>query len=85
MKNFRENDNANSGPKDLGFQNESGDTPLKGLGRLLTRKETAELFQVSCVTLYNWDKAGELTAKRIGGRVYYSYNDILAKLTDSVN
>lgn len=44
---------------------------------LLTRKETAEFFRVSLVTLYNWTKYGILVSYRIGTRVYYKRSEII--------
>lgn len=47
----------------------------------LTRDETAGLLHVSLGTLNNWDKQGILKPSgRIGKRVYYSKEDVLAKL-----
>lgn len=43
----------------------------------LTRKQTAELLQVSLVTLNNWSKNKTLTPYSIGNRVYYRHKDIL--------
>lgn len=43
---------------------------------LLTRKETAELLQVSPVTLWQWDKDGKLKAVRLNSRVRYRIQDI---------
>lgn len=43
---------------------------------LYKRKEAAEKLLVSLVTLDTWTKAGIITARRIGGRVYYTDKDI---------
>lgn len=43
---------------------------------LLTRKETADLLQVSPVTLWQWDKDGKLKAVRLNSRVRYRMQDI---------
>ncbi|MDQ8749266.1 helix-turn-helix domain-containing protein [Elizabethkingia miricola] len=45
-----------------------------------TRKETAELLDISLTTLHNWNKAGILNAKKMGSRVYYSKEDVMALL-----
>ncbi|MCT4118349.1 helix-turn-helix domain-containing protein [Elizabethkingia anophelis] len=47
---------------------------------LYTRKETADLLDVSLTTLHNWNKAGILNAKKMGSRVYYSKEDVMALL-----
>ena len=47
---------------------------------LYTRKETAELLDISLTTLHNWNKAGILNAKKMGSRVYYSKEDVMALL-----
>jgi excisionase family DNA binding protein len=39
--------------------------------RLYTRKETAEKFGISLVTLHQWTINGLIEAYRVGGRVYY--------------
>ncbi|TYB74276.1 helix-turn-helix domain-containing protein [Bizionia myxarmorum] len=44
---------------------------------LLTRKETAEYFKVSLVTIHHWTKNGILNATYIGNRVYYKKQAIL--------
>lgn len=48
--------------------------------KLLTRDQAAKLLKVKKETLWNWDNKGELKAQRIGRRVYYSKQDIMAKL-----
>ncbi|MDC8098602.1 helix-turn-helix domain-containing protein [Chryseobacterium rhizosphaerae] len=46
-----------------------------------TRKETAEILNVSFGTLYNWKKSGTLIpTTKIGERVYYSKKEVLARL-----
>ena len=44
--------------------------------RVLTRKETSELLQVSFVTLNKWNKLGVLPAFSVGTRVYYKWSDV---------
>lgn len=48
--------------------------------KLLTRKETAELLQVSLVTLNNWAKQRILIPLSIGNRIYYCMDDILKSM-----
>lgn len=45
-----------------------------------TRDETARLLDVSLTTLFHWNNQGILKAKKIGKRVYYSKNDVQARL-----
>ena len=47
----------------------------------VTRKEVAETFKFSLVTLNRLTKAGTLTAYRIGGRVLYRKDDLNKALT----
>lgn len=45
-----------------------------------TRDETAKLLNVSLTTLFHWNNDGVLKNKKIGKRVYYSKNEVLARL-----
>lgn len=47
---------------------------------LLTRDEVANILKVSFTTLYHWNKSGELSAQKIGKRVYYQRSNIMDKL-----
>lgn len=47
---------------------------------LMTRDETADYFGVSFGTLHNWSKKGVLVPISFGGRIYYTRNEIQAKL-----
>lgn len=38
---------------------------------IYTRKEVAQKFQISLVTLHQWTIQGLIEAYRVGGRVYY--------------
>jgi excisionase family DNA binding protein len=44
--------------------------------KLLTVEETAEIFKVSKVTLWRWQKDGTLMPIRIGGKTRYRESDI---------
>jgi predicted site-specific integrase-resolvase len=44
--------------------------------RLLSPKETSQMFDVDLSTLYRWDKLGYLTKIKIGGKVRYRMSDI---------
>ena len=43
---------------------------------ILTREETAELLQVSLMTLHNWNLKGILYSRRIGNQVRYFSQDV---------
>ena len=47
---------------------------------LLSRAEACELLKVSLTTLWNWTKAGNVTAYSIGNRVFYKKKQILDNL-----
>ncbi len=51
--------------------------------KLMTREEVEKFLGVSDTTLYNWNKSGELPAQKIGRRVYYKKDEIVAKLRNS--
>ncbi|MBZ9632605.1 helix-turn-helix domain-containing protein [Salegentibacter sp. LM13S] len=53
--------------------------------KLLTKRETANLFKVSQRTLHNWNKAHILKSYSIGNRVYYKYADIQSALMKTEN
>ncbi len=48
--------------------------------KLLTREETAQMLKVSLVTLWDWTKKDVLPAYRIGYKVRYKKNEVLASL-----
>jgi hypothetical protein len=48
--------------------------------KLLTPKQTAELLQVSRVTLWAWEKQGRVTKYTIGGRTYFKHGEIMQGL-----
>ena len=58
------------------------------LPELLTRRQTAERFQVSLTTLHDWakdtdDRPAVLVPLKINGRVRYRRADVLAALKES--
>ncbi|WP_170835662.1 helix-turn-helix domain-containing protein [Chryseobacterium wanjuense] len=54
---------------------------LKNEKLTYTRDETAEILNVSLTTLHNWNKQGVFKpSAKVGKKVYYSKNDIQAKL-----
>ena len=56
--------------------------PQKDAPELLTREEVAKILKVSYTTLFHWNNSGELSAKKIGKRVYYQRSIIMDKLNN---
>lgn len=52
---------------------------------LPTRKQTAEILQVSLVSLSEWSKSGVLPTVKIGSRVRYKKSDVLNALKEVRN
>ena len=50
---------------------------------LMTRKETADFFGVSLVTIHNWVKYGILISYRIGTRIYFKRSEIISAMIPS--
>ena len=49
----------------------------------LTRKETATLFDVSLVTIHEWQKSGILKVYKMGNRSFFKYSELLETLYNS--
>lgn len=49
----------------------------------LTRKETAELFNVSLVTIHDWQNNGILKVYKMGTRSFFKYSELLETLYQS--
>ena len=49
----------------------------------LTRKETAEFFQVSLVTIHQWTNDGLIKQYKIGNRTYYNKSELIEVLLNS--
>lgn len=49
---------------------------------LLTRQQTADILQISLVTLWNWTKKNIVPAHRIGNKVRYKKSEILNALQE---
>jgi hypothetical protein len=49
----------------------------------LTRKETAELFKVSLVTIHEWQNSGILKVYKMGNRSFFKYTELLETLYNS--
>jgi len=52
--------------------------------KYITREEISKKLNVSCVTLYRWEKKGILKKRKIGGKVYYKIKEIEAILEQSI-
>lgn len=49
----------------------------------LTRKETAEFFGVSIVTIHNWVKEGIISSYKLGNRTYFKRSELVEQLLNS--
>jgi hypothetical protein len=49
----------------------------------LTRKQTALLFEVSLVTIHEWQKNGILKVYKMGNRSFFKYSELLETLYKS--
>ena len=58
-------------------QTKQGTNPSKAL---LTVNETCELLSITRVTLHAWKRAGRLPYHRIGHRVYFKEEEIMAAM-----
>ncbi len=46
--------------------------------RFLTKKQVAEMFGVTEVSIWDWERKGLLTGYRIGNLVRYKYSEVMA-------
>ena len=53
------------------------ESPSPQENEILTRSETAKLFQVNVATLHRWTIKGKLKQYGIGGRTYYKRSEVL--------
>lgn len=58
-------------------------TQKKDEKEFLTRKEVAELFKVSLVTIHEWCNTGVLKHYKVGNRTYFKYTELLETLYNS--
>jgi len=49
----------------------------------LTRAETAKFFNVSLVTIHDWQKNGILKVYKMGNRSFFKYSELLETLYNS--
>ncbi len=52
---------------------------------IVSRKEVAELFEISFVTLHDWVKNGILTPYKIQGRTFFKRSELMQLLINSKN
>jgi hypothetical protein len=50
---------------------------------IVSRKEVAEMFQISLVSLHEWTKNGILTPYKIGGRTFFKRSELMQLLINS--
>lgn len=55
--------------------------PVKAAPDYITRREVANLFKITLVTVHDWTRKGLLTAYKIGNRVYYKRTEVEGALT----
>jgi excisionase family DNA binding protein len=55
----------------------------KNQKEFLTRKETATLFNVSLVTIHEWQKNGILKVYKMGNKSFFKYSELLETLYNS--
>lgn len=48
------------------------------LKEVMTRRETAELFSVSLVTLHDWVNSGIIKPYKVGNRTYFKRSELLS-------
>jgi excisionase family DNA binding protein len=65
------NESVNLALKNFDFNNKSYESE-----KLLTRKETADKFKISLVTLNDWTRRGKIKSYTIGGRVLYKEQEL---------
>jgi hypothetical protein len=57
--------------------------PSKEAKEFLTRKQTADLFHVSLVTIHEWQNNGTLKVYKMGNRSFFKYSELLETLYNS--
>ena len=65
------------------FSNQFQGNEPKDTKEFLTRKETAILFDVSLVTIHEWQKNGILKVYKMGNRSFFKYSELLETLYKS--
>ena len=52
----------------------------KATERLLSRSQTADLLDISLVTLHKWVNMGLIPCFKIGGKIYFKYDLVIKSL-----
>lgn len=65
------------------FLQQSSEQPSQEAKEFLTRRETADLFNVSLVTLHSWSNNGTLKPYRMGNRTYFKRSELMETLFSS--
>lgn len=50
---------------------------------IISRKEAADLFKVSLVTIHEWSNNGIIKPYKLGNRTYFKYSELLESLYKS--
>ena len=56
---------------------------IDALKEVMTRKETAELFSVSMVTIHDWVNSGIIKPYKVGNRTYFKRSELLSVMDSS--
>lgn len=61
----------------------TADNPQKPqTAKLLTKKEMADELDISLVSLTEWMKQGRIPYRRMGKRIYFNKEDVIASMTN---
>ena len=61
----------------------NNNTPHKESETFLTRKETAQFFQISLYTVHDWMKKGIIKPYKAGNRTYFKESELIDVLNSS--
>jgi hypothetical protein len=67
--------------ENLNIFNHSSDKDA--LKEVMTRRETAELFSVSLVTIHDWCNSGIIKPYKVGNRTYFKRSELLSVMDSS--
>jgi DNA-binding transcriptional MerR regulator len=65
------------------LSNQQKEKSLDEVKEFITRKETAKLFNVSLVTIHEWQNNGILKVYKMGNRSFFKYSELLETLYNS--
>jgi hypothetical protein len=65
------------------LSNHQKENPKDEVKEFITRKETAKLFNVSLVTIHEWQNNGILKVYKMGNRSFFKYSELLETLYNS--